>query len=113
MRGRWIRDYVRAGVRHGQDFCASRLDARGTPPHRVEAFRLEFLDAVIAPRIGPAARALLQRHRDDDDLLVMTTRHQPLHHLELTAGHLGIEHLIATECELERDRNFTGRPRAC
>ena len=29
---------------------------------------------------------------------------------ELTAGHLGIEHLIATECELDADRNFTGRP---
>jgi HAD superfamily hydrolase (TIGR01490 family) len=101
-------DY-RAGSVSTLDFCAfyvSTLTAR--PRAAWEGLRREFLDTVIAPRIGPAAQALLQRHRDADDLLLLTTATNRFI-TELTAAHLGIEHLIATECEVDAGGNFTGR----
>ena len=103
------RDYL-AGSVGTQEFCAfyvSTLTAR--PRAAWEPLRREFLETVIAPRIGPAARALLQRHRAIDELLVMTTATNRFI-TELTAAHVGIEHLIATECELDATGNFTGRP---
>ena len=71
-----------------------------------EPLRREFLSTVIAPRIGQAARDLVQRHRHSGDLLLMSTATNRFI-TELTAAHLGCEHLIATECEQVGGR-FTG-----
>jgi HAD superfamily hydrolase (TIGR01490 family) len=104
------RDYL-AGTVSTQDFCAfyvSTLTAR--PRAAWESLRRQFFDTKIAPRIGPAARVLVQRHRAAGDLLVLTTATNRFI-TELTAAHLGIEHLIATECEVGADGNFTGRTR--
>ena len=76
-----------------------------------EPLRREFLDAWIAPRIPAAARALVDHHRAAGDLLVMTTATNRFI-TELTAAHLGIAHLIATECELIAGNDgpaFSGR----
>ncbi len=102
------RDY-RAGSVSTQAFCdfyVSTLTARTR--REWEPLRSEFLADVIAPRIGSAARAVVQRHGDAGDLVLLTTATNRFI-TELTAIHLDIEHLIATECELDAAGNFSGR----
>ncbi|MDD5333180.1 MAG: HAD-IB family hydrolase [Rhodoferax sp.] len=72
-----------------------------------EPLRQEFLATTIVPRIGPAALDLVNRHLDAADLVVMTTATNRFI-TELTAIYFGIEHLIATEPQMEEGR-FTGR----
>ncbi|NRF69058.1 HAD-IB family hydrolase [Aquincola sp. S2] len=100
-------DY-RAGTVGAQEFCefyVSTLTARTVDEW--QPLRRAFLDGVIAPRIKPAARALVQRHAEAGELLVMTTATNRFI-TELTAAHLGLPHLIATECERIGAR-FSGR----
>lgn len=102
------RDY-QAGTVSALDFCAfyvSTLAAR--PVAEWEPLRRDFLAEVVAPRLKPAGRTLVRRHRDEGDLVVMTTATNRFI-TELTAEHLGIAHLIATECETDA-RGFSGRP---
>ena len=102
------RDY-RAGSVSTQAFCdfyVSTLTARTR--REWEPLRSEFLADVIAPRIGTAAHALVQRHGDAGDLVLLTTATNRFI-TELTAIHVDIEHLIATECELDEAGNFSGR----
>lgn len=72
-----------------------------------EPLRQEFLATTIVPRIGAAALDLVNRHLDAGDLVVMTTATNRFI-TELTAIYFGIEHLIATEPQMEEGR-FTGR----
>jgi HAD superfamily hydrolase (TIGR01490 family) len=72
-------------------------------------WRERFLHEVVRPRICADARALLQRHRDAGDTLVLTTATNRVV-TGFTAADLGIEHLLATEVE-ERDGIYTGRLR--
>lgn len=102
-----------AGTVSPQDFCAfyvSTLAARSRAAW--QPLRRRFLDEVVAPRIPEAAFALVQRHHDAGDLVVLTTATNRFI-TELTAAHLGIAHLIATECEtagVGDGAGFTGRP---
>jgi len=73
-----------------------------------EPLRCEFVEHVVAPRIPEAAHALVARHRGAGDELVLTTATNRFIS-ELTAAHLRIGELIATECELGDDGSFTGR----
>jgi HAD superfamily hydrolase (TIGR01490 family) len=72
-----------------------------------EPLRKEFLATVIVPRIGKDAIHLVKHHLDADDLVVMTTATNRFI-TELTADYLEIEHLIATEVEID-GAHFTGR----
>ncbi len=72
-----------------------------------EPLRKRFLTEVIVPRIGQAARDLVRSDVDAGDLVIMTTATNRFI-TELTAAYFGIEHLIATELELQGDV-FTGR----
>jgi HAD superfamily hydrolase (TIGR01490 family) len=74
-----------------------------------EPLRRAFLGDVVAPRIGGRARALVAGQRQAGALVVLTTATNR-YITELTAGYLGIEHLLATECELDAQGRFTGRP---
>jgi HAD superfamily hydrolase (TIGR01490 family) len=69
--------------------------------------RQRFVAAVIAPRLGAAALALVERHRAAGDRLVLTTATNRFL-TEPIAARLGIAELIATELEVVADR-FTGR----
>jgi HAD superfamily hydrolase (TIGR01490 family) len=71
--------------------------------------REAFLAEVVAPRIGPAARALVRQHQEAGALVVLTTATNRFL-TELTAHDLGIAHLIATDCEMAADGTFTGQP---
>jgi len=100
----------RAGKAGAQEFCEFYVSTlTGMTRTTGEALRKEFLDKVIRPRIPADARALVERHRQAGDVLVMTTATNRFI-TELTAIEFGIEHLIATEIE-EFHGAFTGRTR--
>ena len=69
--------------------------------------REAFLAEVVRPRIRDDARALLQRHRDAGDTLVLTTATNRAIS-ELTAAELGVDHYLCTELEQVGGR-YTGR----
>ena len=102
------REY-RAGSVSPQVFCEFYVSTlAGRTRSQWEPLRRAFLDDVIAPRIGRAAHALVERHRGAGELVVLTTATNRFI-TELTAAHLGLPHLIATECETAADGRFTGR----
>jgi len=86
------------------DFYLSTL--AGQPPAHWEPLRQQFLRDEVAPRIPQASLDLVQAHQAQDDLVVLTTATSRFL-TELTARHLGITHVIATEPELV-DGVFTG-----
>jgi len=81
-------------------------------PGDLHAWRTRFIETRIRPVLLPKAQALLQRHRDaDDTLLIITATNrfvtQPIAEL------LKVPHLLATEVEMQQDRytgRFTGTP---
>lgn len=93
------------GVAEFAGFYVSTLAGRS--PAQWQPLREQFLHEVIVPCVAPRAPALVREHLSAGDLVVMTTATNRFI-TELTARHFGIEHLIATECEL-RDGVFTGR----
>jgi HAD superfamily hydrolase (TIGR01490 family) len=102
------RDY-KAGTVSVQAFCdfyVSTLAGRSTAEW--QTVRQAFLSEVVSPRLWAAGRALVRRHQDEGDLVVMTTATNRFI-TEPTAAHLGIQHLLATECELDATDVFTGR----
>jgi len=103
------RDY-RAGTvsaRAFSEFYVSTLAGRSAAGWQAE--REAFLRETIAPRLSAAARKLVRERQRDSALVVLTTATNRFI-TELTAAELGIEHLIATECELDAQGRFTGRP---
>ncbi|MEO7852719.1 MAG: HAD family hydrolase [Rubrivivax sp.] len=102
------RDY-RSGRVATEDFCNFYI---GTLAGRRRddwlALRSAFVDTQIKPRLWPSAAALLARHRDAGDLLVLTTATNRFLG-EPVAAVLGIDELIATECELDEQGRFSGR----
>jgi HAD superfamily hydrolase (TIGR01490 family) len=111
-RNRSIAERYAAGTVTPAEFCAfyaSTLAGRSLAQWKPE--RERFVAGVIAPRLGPAARALLAEHRAVGDELVLTTATnrfltEPIASLlEIPAANL-----IATELEEEGGR-FTGRNR--
>jgi HAD superfamily hydrolase (TIGR01490 family) len=96
----------RVGTLEYCEFYVSTL--RGRSRTDWDPLRREFLESVVAPRIVPPALDLVARHRDAGDMVLLTTATNRFI-TELTAAHLGIAHLIATECEVDADQRFTGR----
>lgn len=100
----------RAGTVSAQDFCAFYCSTlAGRTLAEWQPWRERFLVEAIVPRLTPAARALVERHRSAGDRLVLTTATNRVL-TELTAAHLGIGELLATECEIDAAGRCTGRP---
>jgi len=89
------------------DFYVSTLAGRTLAEWRPWCER--FLKEVIAPRIPASARALVESHRGRGDRLVITTATNRVL-TELTAQHLNIDDLLATEVEVV-DGRCSGRTR--
>jgi HAD superfamily hydrolase (TIGR01490 family) len=73
--------------------------------------RERFFQTCVKPRLGADARALVRAHQERGDLVVMTTATNR-YITELTAAELGIDHLLATECDMAGHgpaAQFTGR----
>ena len=101
----------RAGTVSTQDFCNFYVGTLGgRSPEHWQAWRERFWHQCVQPRLYPGTPALLQAHREQGHTLVMSTATNR-YITELTAAGLGIEHLIATECEVGDDGRFTGRTR--
>jgi HAD superfamily hydrolase (TIGR01490 family) len=99
-------DRYRAGTLVLQDF----LDFQLYPLSQFSRAQLDewhaaFVASRILPMVRPGARALLDRHRDADRLIVTATNRFVT---EPIAAALGITELLATELEQENGR-FTGR----
>ena len=74
-----------------------------------QPWRERLLVEWVRPRIPADARALLGRHREAGDTLVLTTATNRVI-TELVARDLGVDHHLATEVEMI-DGRFTGRTR--
>jgi HAD superfamily hydrolase (TIGR01490 family) len=101
------RDY-KAGVVDAKAFAEFYIDMLRL--HTVaewQPFRETFLHEWISPRIGQEARHCVAQHLTQGDQVVLTTATNRFI-TELTAQHLGIAHLIATEPECQ-DGAFTGK----
>ena len=102
------RDY-KAGTVGTQAFCEFYVATlAGRSPAEWQADREAFLRQAVAPRLSAAARRLVRQRQADCALVVLTTATNRFI-TELTAAELGIEHLIATDCEVGADGRFTGR----
>jgi len=103
-----LQNEYRAGTVSARVFCEFYVATLAGRTHaQWEPLRREFLEAVIVPRIGRVAHELVERHGGAGDLVVLTTATNQFL-TELTAAHLGVQHLIATECEIGSDGRFTG-----
>ena len=110
-RNRAMEEQYRAGTVNAQDFCAFYCSTlAGRTLAEWQPWRERFLADVIAPRLTPAARGLVEHHRQAGDRLVLTTATSRVL-TELTARHLRIADLLATECEVDAHGRFSGRTR--
>lgn len=102
------RDYA-AGEASAQDFCDFYIGTlAGRSAEEWQPLRRDFMDTRVVPRFPAAALDLVARHRDAGDLVVLTTA--TCRYLsELSAVHLGISQLIATECDVGAAGRFSGR----
>jgi HAD superfamily hydrolase (TIGR01490 family) len=98
-----------AGAVSAQAFCDFYIGTlAGRSPGDWQALRRDYIDTRVVPRIGAAAQQLVARHRDAGDLVLLSTATCRFLS-ELSAVHLGISQLIATDCETGPDGRFTGR----
>ena len=100
------------------DYQAGTLDIHAYVRFATEAFRLRgpdeanqaharFMREVIAPAIRPEAQALLQRHRDaGDEVVIITATNEFV--TRPIAQALGVRSLIAVELERDASGWFTG-----
>jgi len=78
------------------------------PRPRLDQLQAQFMAEVIEPAIRPAARALLQKHRDQGDLLAIITATNAFVTAPIAKA-FGVEHLIAATPQLDADGRPTGK----
>jgi len=109
--------YARENERFYQEYQAGRLDIleflrfslrplAEHPPELLRKLRERFLCEQIDPIILPAGRALIERHRQAGDTLLIVTATNAFVTAPI-AERLGVPHLIATEPEVV-DGRYTG-----
>jgi HAD superfamily hydrolase (TIGR01490 family) len=99
----------KAGTVSVAEFCGFYVGTlAGRSLAQWEPLRQRFLAEEIAPRIPAPAHAQVRQHQAAGHTVVLTTATNRVI-TELTARHLGIAHLIATECEVDAEGCFTGR----
>jgi HAD superfamily hydrolase (TIGR01490 family) len=127
----WSRFLVRIGVLDGdayerendrffREYQAGTLDIAAFlrfqlaplaahPRETLDAWHRRYMAEVIAPRVLPQARELVDRHRARGDLCALVTATNAFVTAPI-AREFGIEHLVATGVELGPDGRYTGRP---
>ncbi|AXK54436.1 HAD family hydrolase [Pseudomonas protegens] len=101
-----------------QDYLAGKLDNAAylnfcleilgrTEMAVLEQWHRDYMRDCIEPILLPKAQALLAQHREAGDKLVIITATNRFITAPI-AERLGVEHLIATECEMQ-DGRYTGR----
>jgi len=110
-------EYERENDRFYADYQAGTLDImeflafalRPLAQHdraQLDAWHRRFMQTKVLPMITPAARALVEQHRQKQDTLVIITATNRFV-TEPIAREFKIDHLIATDPE-EKDGRFTG-----
>jgi len=79
------------------------------PPAELARWHADFMRLRIAPMITPAARKLVGSHLEAGDLCAIVTATNSFVTAPIAKA-FGVEHLVATEPEVQGDR-FTGRVR--
>ncbi len=101
-------DQYKAGTLDILAFLAFSLRPLSEHPlEQLHAWREQFLTRLIDPIVLPEARALVERHRAEGDTPVIITATNRFVTAPI-ATRFGIEHLIATEAEMQ-DGRYTGR----
>ena len=77
------------------------------PRAQLDAWHARYMEKKVLPMITPKARALVEKHRQNGDLLLIITATNGFVTAPI-AREFGVEHLIATTPE-EIDGEFTGR----
>jgi HAD superfamily hydrolase (TIGR01490 family) len=80
----------------------------GFPRAQLDQMHAQFMREVIAPAIKPAARALLQKHLDQGDLVAIVTATNHFVTAPIAEA-LGVSHLIAAMPETTADGSITGK----
>lgn len=107
MNQRFYDDY-KAGVLDIQEFLSFSLrPLADNDPQDLAGWHARFMTEMIEPLITPAAEALVARHREAGDTLMIITATNSFVTAPI-ARRFGIEHLIATEPERIGGR-YTGR----
>ncbi|MCX7192082.1 MAG: HAD-IB family hydrolase, partial [Proteobacteria bacterium] len=101
-------DQYKAGTLDIHEFLDFQLKPLSRHSRKVlNEWHLQFMRENVMPMITQAARDLVQRHLDANDVCVIITATNSFVTAPV-AREFGIEHLIATEPE-QRDGEFTGR----
>jgi HAD superfamily hydrolase (TIGR01490 family) len=107
-RNRDMEARYKAGTVDVAEFCSFFVGTlAGRTPQAWQATRERFMAQEIAPRLPTASHDLVRKHQAAGDTLVLTTATNRFI-TELTAQHLGLAHLLATECERDEEGRFTG-----
>jgi HAD superfamily hydrolase (TIGR01490 family) len=80
----------------------------GFPRAKLDQMHAQFMREVIAPAIKPAARALLQQHLEQGDLVAIVTATNHFVTAPIAEA-LGVSHLIAAMPETTADGSITGK----
>ena len=98
----------RAGAATSLEFTHFYLSTLvGRDPSTLDEWHAVYLERKIRPAISAAARALLDKHRSDEHLMILTTATSRFLTAPI-ARELGLDNLIATEPELAGGK-YTGK----
>ena len=93
------------------EFCAFYASTfAGRSPEEWAPIRAVFFEQVVRPRLPAAAFELVRQHRDNGDLLVLSTAASRFLS-EPSAAAFGFGHLVATEMGQRDDGRFAGETR--
>ena len=100
-------EQYKAGTLNIHEFLNFQLKPLSRHPRKqLNEWRTSFIKQRIAPIIAPGARELIAKHQTEKDLCIIITATNSFVTAPI-AQMLGIDHLIATEPELENGE-FTG-----
>jgi HAD superfamily hydrolase (TIGR01490 family) len=113
------REYQRRNDEFFAQYQAGTLDpveylefALGTlarfPRRELDAMHEQYMREVITPNIRPQARALVQRHADEGDLVAIITATNRFVTAPIARA-FGVEHLIAAVPQEDAHGNLTGK----
>jgi len=100
--------YARGAITPAEFAAFYAATLAGRSPAGWSALRAQFVADAIAPRLGAASYALVARHQDAGDRVVLTTATNRFL-TEPIAARLGIADLLATDLEVGAAGEFTGR----
>jgi HAD superfamily hydrolase (TIGR01490 family) len=80
----------------------------GFPRARLDQMHAQFMEEVIQPALRPSARALLQQHQDDGDLVAIVTATNRFVTAPIARA-FKVEHLIAALPQQDANGDITGQ----